>query len=213
MTDLITTGRQALESVRAQANATVAVVRDSAALVDLTVAAISNPGECLPVFNTLKAEGSDTLPGQEAVANPKTAWDRLFNRIQNAAKRRGFRIILRFSKKEGRYTAAMVQRIETIGTDTDAGDKPSVADAPLNVTDIRDRILALCAGNGASLSEVLIATINHAGAGVQSAIAAHLSAPLAPLAAADSLPITGLTQEAISASVQGIAPRRSRRSK
>jgi hypothetical protein len=185
---LLETGLRALESVRLAASAAVAAETDSAAMLDITIAAITGAEGILSVFNQLRDSGQDILPGQDNVKNPKRAWDRLWNRVQNAAKRRGYRIVLRFSKKLDCYLSLSVDKIENIGADTDPGKPNIVAATPLTVSGARDRLLAICTEHGLAISEVIVAVVNVAGAGVQSAVAAHLSTPLAPLAPSASLP-------------------------
>ena len=172
---------------------------DGTSLADLTSARLSAAGKT-PVGN-IRADGSR-----------KSAFDELRSRLTKEAKIQGYLLRLTWDKAEERYTSAVLQKVET-PIAVDAPIQSAVAAAPLAVSDAAQRILALCAENGLSVSEVLIAAVNVSGNGTRAAIAAHLHTPLAPLAAADTLPIVGLSQDAIDASVEGMTPRKSRRSK
>ena len=172
---------------------------DGTSLADLSAARLSAAGKT-PVGN-VRADGSR-----------KSAFDELRSRLSKEAKVQGYLLRLSWDKTAECYTSAVLQKVEQ----PIAIDAPikSIADAaPLTVSDAAQRIMLLCNENGLSLSEVMIAAINVSGSGTQAAIAAHLHTPLAPLAAADTLPIVGLSQDAIEASVEGMAPRKSRRSK
>ena len=171
---------------------------DGASLADLTAARLSAAGKT-PVGN-VRADGSR-----------KTAFDELRSRLTKEAKAQGYLLSLTWDKAEERYTSAVLQKVEA-PLAVDAPIQSVVAAAPLAVSDAAQRILALCAENGLSVSEVLIAAVNIGGNGMRAAIAAHLHTPLAPLAATDTLPVVGLSQDAIEASVNGAKPRQSRRS-
>ena len=172
---------------------------NGASLSDLTEARLSESGKT-PIGN-VRADGSR-----------KSAFDELRSRLTKEAKAQGYALRLSWDKDAERYTSATLQRVEA--PISVAAPAQSVVDAvPLTVSDVAQRIMLLCAEHGLSVSEVLIATANVSGSGTQAALAAHLVAPLAPLAKAADLPIVGLSQEAIDASVQGVAPRKSRRSK
>ena len=172
---------------------------DGTSLADLTAARLSAAGKT-PVGN-IRADGSR-----------KSAFDELRSRLTKEAKTLGYLLSLTWDKAEERYTSAVLQKVET-PIAVDAPIQSVVAAEPLAVSDAAQRILALCVENSLSVSEVLIAAVNISGNGTRAAIAAHLHTPLAPLAAADTLPIVGLSQEAIDASVEGMTPRKSRRSK
>ena len=171
---------------------------DGASLADLTAARLSAAGKT-PVGN-IRADGSR-----------KSAFDELRSRLTKEAKTQGYLLRLTWDKAEERYTSAVLQKVES-PIAVDAPIQSAVAAAPLAVSDAAQRILALCVENGLSVSEVLIAAVNISGNGTRAAIAAHLHTPLAPLAAADTLPVVGLSQDAIEASVNGAKPRQSRRS-
>ena len=171
---------------------------DGISLADLTAARLSAAGKT-PVGN-IRADGSR-----------KTAFDELRSRLTKEAKAQGYMLSLTWDKAEERYTSAVLQKVEA-PLAVDAPIQSAVAAAPLAVSDAAQRILALCVENGLSVSDVLIAAVNISGNGTRSAIAAHLHTPLAPLAATDTLPIVGLSQDAIEASVNGAKPRQSRRS-
>ena len=172
---------------------------DGTSLADLTAARLSAAGKT-PVGN-IRADGSR-----------KSAFDELRSRLTKEAKTQGYLLSLTWDKAEERYTSAVLQKVES-PIAVDAPIQSVVAAEPLAVSDAAQRILALCVENSLSVSEVLIAAVNISGNGTRAAIAAHLHTPLAPLAAADTLPIVGLSQEAIDASVEGMTPRKSRRSK
>ena len=172
---------------------------DGASLADLTAARLSAAGRT-PVGN-IRADGSR-----------KSAFDELRSRLTKEAKIQGYLLRLTWDKAEERYTSAVLQKVET-PIAVDAPIQSVVAAEPLTISDAAQRILALCVENSLSVSEVLIAAVNVSGNGTRAAIAAHLHTPLAPLAAADTLPIVGLSQDAIDASVEGMTPRKSRRSK
>ena len=171
---------------------------DGASLADLTAARLSAAGKT-PVGN-IRADGSR-----------KTAFDELRSRLTKEAKAQGYLLRLTWDKAEERYTSAVLQKVES-PIAVDAPIQSVAAAAPLAVSDAAQRILALCVENGLSVSDVLIATVNVSGNGTRAAIAAHLHTPLAPLAAADTLPVVGLSKDAIEASVNGAKPRQSRRS-
>ena len=171
---------------------------DGTSLADLTAARLSAAGKT-PVGN-IRADGSR-----------KTAFDELRSRLTKEAKAQGYMLSLTWDKAEERYTSAVLQKVEA-PLAVDAPIQSAVAAAPLAVSDAAQRILALCVENSLSVSEVLITAINISGNGTRAAIAAHLHTPLAPLAAADTLPVVGLSQDAIEASVNGAKPRQSRRS-
>ena len=171
---------------------------DGTSLADLTAARLSAAGRT-PVGN-IRADGSR-----------KSAFDELRSRLTKEAKTQGYLLSLTWDKAEERYTSAVLQKVEA-PLAVDAPIQSVVAAAPLAVSDAAQKILALCAENGLSVSDVLIAAVNVSGNGTRAAIAAHLHTPLAPLAAADTLPIVGLSQEAIEASVNGAKPRQPRRS-
>ena len=171
---------------------------DGASLADLTAARLSAAGRT-PVGN-VRADGSW-----------KTAFDELRSRLTKEAKAQGYLLSLTWDKSAERYTSAVLQKVEA-PIAVNAPIQSIVDAAPLAVSDAAQRLMALCAENGLSVSEVLIATVNISGNGTRAAIAAHLHSPLAPLAAADTLPIVGLSQDAIEASVNGAKPRQSRRS-
>ena len=172
---------------------------DGTSLADLTSARLSAAGKT-PVGN-IRADGSR-----------KTAFDELRSRLTKEAKQQGYLLRLTWDKAAECYTSAVLQKVEQ-PIAIDAPIQSVVDAAPLTVSDAAQRIMMLCTENGLSLSEVMIAAINVSGSGTRAAIAAHLHTPLAPLAAADTLPIVGLSQEAIDASVEGMTPRKSRRSK
>ena len=172
---------------------------DGASLADLTAARLSAAGKT-PVGN-IRADGSR-----------KSAFDELRSRLTKEAKTQGYMLSLTWDKSAERYTSAVLQKVEA-PLAVNAPIQSVVDAAPLTISDVAQRIMALCAENGLSVSEVLIATINVSGNGTRAAIAAHLHTPLAPLAEADTLPIVGLSQDAIDASVEGMTPRKSRRSK
>ena len=171
---------------------------DGTSLADLTSARLSAAGKT-PVGN-VRADGSR-----------KTAFDELRSRLTKEAKTQGYLLRLTWDKADERYTSAVLQKIES-PIAVDAPIQSVVAAAPLAVSDAAQRIMALCAENGLSVSEVLIAAVNISGNGTRAAIAAHLHTPLAPLAATDTLPVVGLSQDAIESSTSGAKPRQSRRS-
>ena len=170
---------------------------DGASLADLTAARLSAAGKT-PVGN-VRADGSR-----------KTAFDELRSRLTKEAKTQGYLLSLTWDKAEERYTSAVLQKVES-PIAVDAPIQSVIAAAPLAVSDAAQRIMALCAENGLSVSEVLIAAVNISGNGTRAAIAAHLHTPLAPLAATDTLPIVGLSQDAIESSTSGAKPRQPRR--
>ena len=170
---------------------------DGISLADLTSARLSAAGKT-PVGN-VRADGSR-----------KTAFDELRSRLTKEAKTQGYLLRLTWDKTAERYTSAVLQKIET-PIAVDAPVQSAVAAAPLAVSDAAKRLLALCMENGLSVSEVLIAAVNISGDGTRAAIAAHLHTPLAPLAATDTLPVVGLSQDAIETSVSGAKPRQARR--
>jgi len=170
---------------------------DGTSLADLTSARLSAAGKT-PVGN-VRADGSR-----------KTAFDELRSRLTKEANAQGYLLRLTWDKSAERYTSAVLQKVEA-PLAVNAPIQSIVDAAPLAVSDAAQRILALCAENALSVSEVLIAAVNISGSGTLAAIAAHLHTPLAPLAAADTLPIVGLSQDAIEASVNGAKPRQSRR--
>ena len=171
---------------------------DGACLADLTSARLSAAGKT-PVGN-VRADGSR-----------KTAFDELRSRLTKEAKTQGYLLILTWDKAEERYTSAVLQKVEA-PIAVDAPIQSAVDAAPLAVSEAAQRFMAMCAENGLSVSEVLIAAVNISGNGTRAAIAAHLHTPLAPLAATDTLPIVGLSQDAIETSTSGAKPRQSRRS-
>jgi len=171
---------------------------DGASLADLTSARLSAAGKT-PVGN-VRADGSR-----------KTAFDELRSRLTKEATAQGYLLRLTWDKAEERYTSAVLQKVES-PIAVDAPIQSVVAAEPLAVSEAAQRIMAMCAENGLSVSEVLIAAVNISGNGTRAAIAAHLHTPLAPLAAADTLPVVGLSKDAIEASVNGAKPRQSRRS-
>ena len=170
---------------------------DGASLADLSAARLSAAGKT-PVGN-VRADGSR-----------KTAFDELRSRLTKEATAQGYLLRLTWDKAEERYTSAVLQKVES-PIAVDAPIQSVVAAEPLAVSEAAQRFMAMCAENGLSVSEVLIAAVNISGNGTRAAIAAHLHTPLAPLAEADTLPIVGLSQDAIEASVNGAKPRQSRR--
>lgn len=168
-------------------------------LDDLTSARLSEAGKT-PIGN-VRADGSR-----------KVAFDELRSRLTKEAKSQGYALRLTWDKAAECYTGAVMQKFDA-PVSVDAPVKSIVDAAPLTVSEAAQRFMAMCAENGLSVSEVLIAAVNISGNGTRAAIAAHLHMPLAPLAEADTLPIVGLSQDAIEASVNGVKPRQSRRSK
>lgn len=171
---------------------------DGISLAELSSARLSAAGKT-PVGN-VRADGSR-----------KTAFDELRSRLTKEAKTQGYLLSLTWDKSAERYTSAVLQKVEA-PLAVNAPIQSAVAAAPLAVSDAAQRTMALCIENGLSVSEVLIATANLSGSGTRAAIAAHLHTPLAPLAATDTLPIVGLSQDAIETSTSGAKPRQSRRS-
>ncbi len=172
---------------------------DGASLAELTSARLSAAGRT-PVGN-VRADGSR-----------KTAFDELRSRLTKEAKAQGYLLSLTWDKAEERYTSAVLQKVEA-PIAVDAPIQSVVAAAPLTVSDAVQRVMLLCTEHGFGVSDLIIGILNATGSGTQAAIAHFLTvAPIAPLAATDTLPVVGLSQDAIEASVNGAKPRQSRRS-
>lgn len=171
---------------------------ETASLQDLNEARESDAGQT-PIGNK-RADGTF-----------KKAFDELRSRLTKTAKDMGYRLTLTKDKDTGEYVAASLTPI--VESKTMAIPPPSiVAATPKTMIDLRDHMLAQCAEHGVGVSDLIIGILNATGSGTQAAIAHFLTvAPIAPLAADSTLPIVGLSQDAIESSVQGITPRKSRR--